>query len=143
MNDEKCQIKGCKNTGALPDHDGKMKCQEHLAESMFKKRPVKNIIEFSRNAPCPCESGLKAKKCCLDKNNKNRQWLLQRIGRVVYYKEMPPCAVPNCKECNRAKEGIRIDSPKHARIMDEYCKEHNTEFVDIKPNYDDLEQKLK
>jgi len=30
------------------------------------------VTKIGRNAPCPCGSGLKYKKCCLDKEDKHK-----------------------------------------------------------------------
>jgi hypothetical protein len=32
--------------------------------------PLVNIYKIGRNEPCPCGSGLKFKKCCLDPKEK-------------------------------------------------------------------------
>jgi len=131
-NELKCEIKGCNNTGAMLDHDGKNKCQEHLVESAFKKRPIK-VVQFHRNDPCICGSGLKSKRCCLDKTNKLRQWLLQRIGRKIYYKNAPECNIQDCEDCKQWARGVKIQGHTHARQLDEYSKENKIQFTDIKP----------
>ena len=131
-NNIKCQVKGCENTGAIPDHDGKLKCQEHIVESAFKNRPLK-VVEFQRNDPCPCQSGLKFKMCCGNKSNKLRQWLLQRIGTKIYYKNAPKCDVPDCEDCKIWANGVVIQDHVHARQLDNYSKENKIQFTNIKP----------
>jgi MtfA peptidase len=41
----------------------------HQDQAHLLKHPVSDKVELQRNDPCPCGSGLKFKKCCMDKDS--------------------------------------------------------------------------
>ena len=67
--------------------------------------------------------------------NENRQWLLQRITRTIFYRELPECDKPECEDCKQAAQGIKIWNQEHARKLDEWCVENDTTFTDVSPSY--------
>jgi hypothetical protein len=40
------------------------------ASQCLIRLPQLTLIKISRNEPCPCKSGLKYKKCCINKDEK-------------------------------------------------------------------------
>ena len=38
---------------------------QHISYGKKTKQSLFSFIKIGRNAPCPCESGLKYKKCCM------------------------------------------------------------------------------
>lgn len=146
LNDIVCEVDGCEFIGSLEDFDGKMKCQKHLMENALAKKPDQRkikIINTKRNDPCPCGSELKFKKCCGDQSNKHRQFLLQRIGRKVYYEKEPPFDDPTEQDLKGLKTGFFIKNIKHVRMLDEWTQLHDIKFVDIKPIYKSQVNNLK
>lgn len=56
----------------------------------MEKRPMENGMKISRNAPCPCGSGKKYKKCCLSKGEQiERSWIDDEGIHVITQGEMP------------------------------------------------------
>lgn len=127
----KCQIEGCTNGGGLLDHDGVIRCQEHLVDKIFEKKKIK--IKIGRNDPCPCGSGEKLKNCCI--TNPLKFWFLSRIGTRVFYSD-PKCPQPMCESCQKGRIGLIIGNPKHAVELYEYCNEHEIKFTNIDPKKD-------
>lgn len=126
MNEIKCEIKGCENTGALLDHDGKQKCQEHIVEGIYsrkKQKPPK--IKVERNDDCPCGSGMKFKKCCM--TNPLKMWFLNLVGTRIYYFN-PNCSNKHCESCKTGRYGIMIGNPDHAVKLYEFAKDNDVEF---------------
>lgn len=138
--DQKCQIIGCKNGGAMMDGDGILKCQEHLVEAAFSGTviaPKKKKIQ--RNDPCSCESGLKFKKCCGNFANEHRQWFLQNIGRTLWYKDgVSPCPEKDCDNCKKWEKGVKIQNQKHARMLFEFARKRKVQFQLTRPEKDKL-----
>lgn len=127
MNEIKCEIKGCENTGALLDHDGVKKCQEHIVEGIYsrkKQKPPK--IKVERNDDCPCGSGVKYKRCCI--GNPLKMWFIDRVSTRIYYYD-PDCNNPLCESCKRGKNGIRIANLNHAIELYEFSQKHDVIFT--------------
>lgn len=56
-------------TTSIPDgidNDIRNRMQE-IHESRLKSKVIRNEVKVGRNAPCPCGSGGKYKKCCMNK----------------------------------------------------------------------------
>ena len=49
---------------------------EKAARSPETKQ-IRQVLRIGRNDPCPCNSGLKFKKCCIDKVNKGPELIEQ------------------------------------------------------------------
>ena len=46
------------------------------------------MVKIARNAPCPCGSGKKYKKCCLSRQEGNRQHSVKKIRFIPVYTEL-------------------------------------------------------
>lgn len=51
-------------------------------EAIFnpKVKEIRQVLGIGRNDPCPCNSGLKFKKCCISKVNKGPE-VIEQEGR--------------------------------------------------------------
>ena len=46
------------------------------------------MVKIGRNAPCPCGSGRKYKKCCLSRKEGNKHRSVKKIGFIPVYTEL-------------------------------------------------------
>ena len=46
------------------------------------------MVKIARNAPCPCGSGKKYKKCCLSRQETNRQPSVKKIRFIPVYTQL-------------------------------------------------------
>jgi SEC-C motif len=124
-----CQIEGCTNAGAMPDHDDVHKCQTHMAESALKNQGKVEII-YPRRKPCPCGSKKRFGKCCGDPNEL-LAWFQQRINTIVYFFDKN-CPNKECMNCKRGRNGIKVENVKHAKMLHDYAVQTKIKFTNIK-----------
>jgi hypothetical protein len=88
--------------------------------------------KVGRNAPCPCGSGLKSKKCpCIAIRQAEeakaaeyeRQWQLEQVERFQKHLESHPEAIPSEDLCKYAERFKMTLGPRHAAKV---AKENKT-----------------
>lgn len=80
-------------------------------------------MEIGRNDPCPCGSGIKYKKCCLNKTNDERlaeaiMYSMQSIEKNARIKQ---CLHPNKDECDH--KIINAHAVQNNRILNKIAEE--------------------
>lgn len=70
-----------------PDHQGAAEALALIAQLQTRMNILGQLalVQSGRNDPCPCGSGLKYKKCCLEKNS--QQLILQRFEKAFAAEE--------------------------------------------------------
>ena len=87
-------------------------------------------MKIGRNEPCPCGSGIKYKKCCLNKTDDERladaiMYSMQSIERDARIKQ---CLHPNHDECDQ--KIIKAHAIQNNRILNKIAEEGHVITVD-------------
>jgi len=88
------------------------------------------LMKIGRNEPCPCGSGIKYKKCCLNKTAEKRlaeavMYSMESIERNARIKQ---CLHPNQKECDQ--KIIKAHAIQNNRILNKVAEEGHVITMD-------------
>lgn len=87
-------------------------------------------MEIGRNDPCPCGSGIKYKKCCLNKTNDERlaEALMYSMQSIEKNARIKQCLHPNQNECDQ--KIVNAHAIQNNRILNKIAEEGHVFTVD-------------